>query len=293
MRSARSAAAQRDAGRSQGPGISVKLSALHPRYEPLQAARCVPALIATLTDLALAARQADIGLTVDAEEADRLEISLDVFAARAGRSAAGRLGRAGARGAGVPEARASVDRLDRGTGPAHATPHPDAAGEGRVLGHRDQAGAGAGPCRLSGVHPQGRDRCELARLRAAHAGARRCDLSGVRHAQRAQPGLSAGMCDGRLRDAAAARHGRGAVSRRDLAGACLCAGRHARGSARLSGAAAAGERRQHQLRASPGRSLGAGGCDRRRSGGEVACGCAPLQPSPLRGRGSSGSGGGA
>jgi RHH-type proline utilization regulon transcriptional repressor/proline dehydrogenase/delta 1-pyrroline-5-carboxylate dehydrogenase len=63
-----------------GPGISVKLSALHPRYEPLQAGRCVPALIETLTGLALAAKAANIGLTVDAEEADRLEISLDIFA---------------------------------------------------------------------------------------------------------------------------------------------------------------------------------------------------------------------
>jgi RHH-type proline utilization regulon transcriptional repressor/proline dehydrogenase/delta 1-pyrroline-5-carboxylate dehydrogenase len=63
-----------------GPGISVKLSALHPRYEPLQAARCVPALIATLHDLAIAAMARNIGLTVDAEEADRLEVSLDVFA---------------------------------------------------------------------------------------------------------------------------------------------------------------------------------------------------------------------
>ena len=62
-----------------GPGISVKLSALHPRYEPLQAGRCVPALIETLTGLALAAKAANIGLTVDAEEADRLEISLDIF----------------------------------------------------------------------------------------------------------------------------------------------------------------------------------------------------------------------
>jgi RHH-type proline utilization regulon transcriptional repressor/proline dehydrogenase/delta 1-pyrroline-5-carboxylate dehydrogenase len=73
------------AGAERGPidgsGISVKLSALHPRYEPLQAARCVPALIGTLTGLALAAKDANIGLTVDAEEADRLEISLDVFAA--------------------------------------------------------------------------------------------------------------------------------------------------------------------------------------------------------------------
>ncbi|HEX3994530.1 MAG TPA: proline dehydrogenase family protein, partial [Acetobacteraceae bacterium] len=68
-------------GPVNGPGISVKLSALHPRYEPLQAANCVPLLIAGLTTLARAAKQADIGLTVDAEEADRLEISLDIFAA--------------------------------------------------------------------------------------------------------------------------------------------------------------------------------------------------------------------
>jgi RHH-type proline utilization regulon transcriptional repressor/proline dehydrogenase/delta 1-pyrroline-5-carboxylate dehydrogenase len=68
-------------GPVNGPGISVKLSALHPRYEPLQAARCVPDLIASLTALAKHAKQMDIGLTVDAEEADRLETSLDIFAA--------------------------------------------------------------------------------------------------------------------------------------------------------------------------------------------------------------------
>ncbi len=69
------------AGPVVGPGISVKLSALHPRYEPLQSGRCVPELIGSLTALAHRAKQADIGLTVDAEEADRLEIGLDVFAA--------------------------------------------------------------------------------------------------------------------------------------------------------------------------------------------------------------------
>ncbi|HEY3847290.1 MAG TPA: bifunctional proline dehydrogenase/L-glutamate gamma-semialdehyde dehydrogenase PutA, partial [Acetobacteraceae bacterium] len=66
---------------ADAPQISVKLSALHPRYEELQQARCVPALIAALGTLALAARQHSIGLTVDAEEADRLELSLDIFAA--------------------------------------------------------------------------------------------------------------------------------------------------------------------------------------------------------------------
>ena len=68
-------------GPIDGPGMSVKLSALHPRYDPLQAPYCVPALIGTLTGLVLAAKEAGIGLTIDAEEADRLEISLDVFTA--------------------------------------------------------------------------------------------------------------------------------------------------------------------------------------------------------------------
>ena len=66
---------------ADAPQISVKLSALHPRYEELQRVRCVPALIVALGTLALAAKQHGIGLTVDAEEADRLELSLDIFAA--------------------------------------------------------------------------------------------------------------------------------------------------------------------------------------------------------------------
>jgi len=71
------------AGRApaDAPQISVKLSALHPRYEDLQQARCVPALITALGTLALAAKQHAIGLTIDAEEADRLELSLDIVGA--------------------------------------------------------------------------------------------------------------------------------------------------------------------------------------------------------------------
>ncbi|MEI6485282.1 MAG: L-glutamate gamma-semialdehyde dehydrogenase [Sphingomonadales bacterium] len=61
--------------------ISVKLSALHPRYETAHAATCVPALIAMLNRLADDAAAAGIGLTVDAEEQDRLEMSLDIIAA--------------------------------------------------------------------------------------------------------------------------------------------------------------------------------------------------------------------
>ena len=61
------------------PGISVKLSAIHPRYEILQAERMVPVMVERLTALAVMAKQAGIGLNVDAEEADRLDISLDVI----------------------------------------------------------------------------------------------------------------------------------------------------------------------------------------------------------------------
>ena len=59
--------------------ISVKLSALHPRYEPFQAGRAVPELTGALIDLARLAKEVGIGLTVDAEEAERLEMSLSII----------------------------------------------------------------------------------------------------------------------------------------------------------------------------------------------------------------------
>ncbi|HUO53442.1 MAG TPA: L-glutamate gamma-semialdehyde dehydrogenase [Rhodoblastus sp.] len=61
------------------PGISVKLSALHPRYEAISIDRVRAELTPRLLDLARLAKAQDIGLTVDAEEADRLELSLDLF----------------------------------------------------------------------------------------------------------------------------------------------------------------------------------------------------------------------
>ncbi|PTN02095.1 L-proline dehydrogenase /delta-1-pyrroline-5-carboxylate dehydrogenase [Rhodovulum imhoffii] len=65
----------------ENPGISVKLSALHPRYEAAQIARVGTELVPRLLSLALAARDANIGLSIDAEEADRLSPSLDVLEA--------------------------------------------------------------------------------------------------------------------------------------------------------------------------------------------------------------------
>ncbi|MBI3171855.1 MAG: proline dehydrogenase family protein, partial [Hydrocarboniphaga effusa] len=63
------------------PGISVKLSALHPRYEFAKRGQVLAELTPRLLALAQAARRENIGLTVDAEEADRLDLSLDLFAA--------------------------------------------------------------------------------------------------------------------------------------------------------------------------------------------------------------------
>ncbi|TXH36582.1 MAG: trifunctional transcriptional regulator/proline dehydrogenase/L-glutamate gamma-semialdehyde dehydrogenase [Rhodospirillaceae bacterium] len=65
----------------EGPGISIKLSALHPRYSRLQYDRIIAELLPRLKALAILARSYDVGLNIDAEEADRLEISLDLLEA--------------------------------------------------------------------------------------------------------------------------------------------------------------------------------------------------------------------
>ena len=63
----------------QSPALSVKLSALHPRYEYGQRDSCVSDLAARILELCTIAKAANIGLTIDAEEADRLEVSLLVI----------------------------------------------------------------------------------------------------------------------------------------------------------------------------------------------------------------------
>lgn len=63
----------------EGPGISIKLSALHPRYSRAQFDRVMDELYPRLLSLALQAKQHDIGLNIDAEEADRLELSLSLL----------------------------------------------------------------------------------------------------------------------------------------------------------------------------------------------------------------------
>ena len=66
-------------GVREAPGVSVKLSALHPRYEWVKRERMFSELLPNLKSLALLAKKANIGFTMDAEEADRLELSLELI----------------------------------------------------------------------------------------------------------------------------------------------------------------------------------------------------------------------
>ena len=68
-------------GFRKSPGISVKLTALHPRFEFTHAGEAVAAVVPVVRELALKAAKADVHFTIDAEEADRLELQLDVFEA--------------------------------------------------------------------------------------------------------------------------------------------------------------------------------------------------------------------
>jgi len=67
----------------EGPGISIKLSALHPRYSRAQQARVMAELLPRIKALATLSMRYDIGFNIDAEESDRLELSLDLLEALA------------------------------------------------------------------------------------------------------------------------------------------------------------------------------------------------------------------
>jgi RHH-type transcriptional regulator, proline utilization regulon repressor / proline dehydrogenase / delta 1-pyrroline-5-carboxylate dehydrogenase len=65
----------------EGAGISIKLSALHPRYQRIKRARVMKELLPRVKGLAALAKSYDIGFNIDAEEADRLDLSLDILEA--------------------------------------------------------------------------------------------------------------------------------------------------------------------------------------------------------------------
>jgi RHH-type proline utilization regulon transcriptional repressor/proline dehydrogenase/delta 1-pyrroline-5-carboxylate dehydrogenase len=73
--------ASRGRGIYEGAGISIKLSALHPRYQRIKRARVMDELLPRAKGLAALAKSYDIGFNIDAEEADRLDLSLDILEA--------------------------------------------------------------------------------------------------------------------------------------------------------------------------------------------------------------------
>jgi RHH-type proline utilization regulon transcriptional repressor/proline dehydrogenase/delta 1-pyrroline-5-carboxylate dehydrogenase len=80
MRAIDSVAKDTYKGSAANPTISIKLSALHPRYEVAQEARVMSELFESVKNLIIKARAKNVGITIDAEEADRLEMSLTLFA---------------------------------------------------------------------------------------------------------------------------------------------------------------------------------------------------------------------
>ena len=106
------AGADRPARPSSNDGISIKLSALHPRYEDAQRERVMRELVPRVWQLCLLAADANLNLTIDAEEVDRLELSLDVFEALAAQGGGRAAAVAGLRpgDAGLPDARAGTHR---------------------------------------------------------------------------------------------------------------------------------------------------------------------------------------
>ncbi len=264
-------------------GISVKLSALEPRYSLLQSARVNEQLGPRMLQLARAAAAAGIGFTIDAEEADRLDLSLDIveILARDGltRDWDG-LGLAvQAYGRRAPLVLGWVAELARATGRRMGVRLVKGAYWDSEIKRAQERGLASFPVYTS------KAATDASYLECAAAPVRRARgaLPAVRHTQclHGRRGAGAGAARRRVRVPAPARHGRSALcgrarrGSRPAAGARVRAGRHARGAAAVPGAAAARERRQQLLRPPVPESADSGG----------AGGARPAHRADFRGRG--------
>ncbi len=136
------------------PSISIKLSALYPRYEHAKRARVMEELVPGVLELAQLAKSYGIGYTVDAEEADRLELSLDIIEATFSDSSLdGWEGYGLAVQAYQKRTPYTIDFSCRSRAPRRAT-YSGAPGQRRVLGRGNQARANRRASRLPGVYPQ-------------------------------------------------------------------------------------------------------------------------------------------
>ena len=263
------------------PGISVKLSALHPRYEARNReavlAESVPRPAGTGAGGEVLRPQSH-GRCRGAEPA-RIVARRD--RARFRRPLPARLGRVRPCHSGLCETSPAGHRLDRRSGGNPRRAHDGAAGQGCLLGRRGETRAGGRGRRLPCLHPQTGHRCLLPRLRRADAGTARHSgqirhLPADRHPQRThrRHRHRDGGRDRRqngFRIPAPARHGRGivrtgqreTVRRGRRAVPHLRTRRRPQGSAGLSRAATAGERGELLLRRSRGRHRRA---DRRTAG---------------------------
>ena len=196
------------------PGISVKLSALHPRYEAVSRERVLGGTDAAGAG-AFSRGQTPRSQPHHRRRGGRPAGTLPRSDRQGrGRSVARRLGRLRPRSAGLSEARHRGDRLVRKRGPRAEPPDDGASGQGRLLGHRGQARAGARACRLSGVHAQTDDRSQLHGLRAPPRRCAAATLPAVRHPQCVDGGehhRGRRRPRRRLRIPATARHGRSAL----------------------------------------------------------------------------------
>ena len=167
------------------PSISVKLSALHPRYEEKQEARVHGRAAAARQRTRRARRSAlDIGLTIDAEEVNRLDLSLELFGRLAHDPAL-----TGWNGLGLAvqaygkRAMPVLEWLAELASQTGTHKLPVRLVKGAYWDTEIKRAQEAGYRRLSGLHPQGLDRCQLSRLRPLSAVAARCLLSAIRHPQ--------------------------------------------------------------------------------------------------------------
>ncbi len=253
----------------EGPGVSIKLSALHPRYQRIKRARVMGELLPRIKALAALAKSYDIGLNIDAEEADRLDLSLDILEALSldpdltDWNGLGFVIQAyGKRCVLVVDWLVDLARRSRRRLMVRLV-------KGAYWDAEIKRAQVEGQDGFPGLHPQGPHRRVLPRRRPETARRAGRGLSAVRHPQRPDPRLGpdprrAELLSRAVRVPVPARHGRAALRgggrTRQARPAVprLCAGRLARDAARLSRAPAARERRQHLVR-QPHRR-----CERRR-----------------------------
>ena len=149
------------------PGLSVKLSALHPRFEPGKEERLAAELAPRMLTLARAARSRGLTLTIDAEEQDRLDLTLEIFGATFTNPALDSWSGLGIAVQAYGKRAMPVLRWLRRLAERTRQAHSRAPRQGRLLGQRDQVGAGARAQRLSRVHAQAAHGRVVPRLRAA------------------------------------------------------------------------------------------------------------------------------